>query len=54
MAEYQDGRQIIVRKGLSKFNDIYLEFLDERRYQDPKDRRAVRDYTLGPIFEALN
>jgi hypothetical protein len=52
---------LLVRKGLNKFYDIKVEFINQHRYnkdiipkQGPESHnRAMRDYTLGAIYEFL-
>jgi hypothetical protein len=55
----EDGRLIMVRKGLSKFYDVKIEFINDQRYnnklggQFTEAERNMRDYTLGPLNQFM-
>lgn len=59
--ETTDGQLQIVRKGLTKFYDIKIEFVNQHRYNEGlfaqdggvygQQERNMRDYTLGGVFE---
>ncbi len=59
MLQTNDGDNLIlVRKGLTKFYDIKIEFVNEHRYNAAlfengvfsKNEMNMRDYTLGGVF----
>ena len=48
----------MIRKGLTKFYDIKIEFINENRYKEEiflknglftSNEKNMRDYTLGPV-----
>lgn len=54
--EYNDGTLAIARKGLCKFFDMYVEYINKDRYDDLVVKPSELNeklYTLGPVYDAI-
>jgi hypothetical protein len=55
----EDGRLIMVRKGLFKFYDVKIDFIHDKSYnnkmagQITEADKNMRDYTLGPLNQFM-
>jgi hypothetical protein len=55
----EDGRLIMVRKGLFKFYDVKIDFINDKSYnnkmagQITEADKNMRDYTLGPLNQFM-